>query len=511
VIVAGRTLIPARALFEGIGADISWDKATNQVNISMGDSEVVLTIDSKTAIVNGRETTLDVPPLIIDGRTMIPVRFAAESLGFEVNWENDTRTVEIAAPDKSIDENAPVPAAVKTSGTVYLPEELKSGSSQEPSKALEAFINTCSNKKVIFPENRTFVLERQLVIHDVENLVIDFNGCVIRMPDDCSWATRYDTGQSVDLRAVTIHDSVNVAISNYRIDGNSSNIDTDNWCVGLWLQDVKSFTSANGAFVDNNYHQIVIYGGTKDIIFQETYFRDHGGATGGAGISDVFVHNNSDDDFSFIGVEVDNTALRERQDQCFYIAGHNGYFENVVTNNCSVPLDIRYGKHIARDFWITNAERVLILQPYPYGNGSAGYARLTASNFTGKKIKGSIDGAAGLYIIGCDRCHLDDFDIEMDLASSNSWYGIRIRKYYSAYPVKEVVITNTNVENSSIANILMERLDASATMKNITATGAGRTVYGVKTSSCYANQYVEDLVAFNCIKYSSPDNMLVLR
>jgi len=511
VIVKGRTMVPARALYEGVGADIEWKEEDRQVEISMGDSTVLLTIDSRTAVVNGKRTVMDVPPLIIEGRTMIPVRFAAESLGFEVLWDDAGRTVQIMPPDEWMEGGSLPAQGFETGEVVKLPDALASGSGADVSAQLEAYLNSCSNKTVIFPAGRTFILERQLVIHDVENLEIDFNGCLIRLPSGCSWKTRYDTGLSVAISAVTIHDAKNIAIRNYSIDGNSAHISSDQWCVGLWLQDVENFISQDGSFRNSNYHQIVIYGGTRNIQFRGTIFRNHGGATGGAGVSDVFVHNDPNDDFSFIGVRVDNTALKDGQGQCFYIAGYNGYFEDVSTNNCAVPLDIRYGAHVARDFRITNAENVLILQPYPYGNGNAGYARLTASDFSGENIRGSRDGAAGLYIIGCERCHLENFDIDMDTASDYSWYGVRIRKYYSRFPVNDVQISNSEISNASLANVSLESLDRSTAIRSITVSGAGLKTFGVQTASCTAKQYVEDLTAVNCAKYSSEDKMLVLQ
>jgi len=98
VIVKERTLIPARAVFEQAGAVVNWDQDARLVEISRGSSNVRLTIDSDTAVVNGVPVAMDVPAMIIDSRTMIPVRFVAESLAFGVGWNNDSRTVVINSP-----------------------------------------------------------------------------------------------------------------------------------------------------------------------------------------------------------------------------------------------------------------------------------------------------------------------------------------------------------------------------------------------------------------------------
>lgn len=92
-IIDGRTLVPLRAIFEALNADVVWDNNTKTVTGSKGSTTVVLKINSKTAQVNGKNTLLDVPATIVDGRTMVPARFIAESLGQKVGWAENLRTV----------------------------------------------------------------------------------------------------------------------------------------------------------------------------------------------------------------------------------------------------------------------------------------------------------------------------------------------------------------------------------------------------------------------------------
>lgn len=89
----GRTLVPLRAIFEALGADIIWDPVTRTVTGTKDNTMVTLTIDSKTAYINGTAKELDVPAVIVSGRTMVPARFIAESLGAVVGWDNDSKTV----------------------------------------------------------------------------------------------------------------------------------------------------------------------------------------------------------------------------------------------------------------------------------------------------------------------------------------------------------------------------------------------------------------------------------
>ncbi len=105
VIVEGRTLVPMRGIFEALGAEVGWDDATKTVTGKTAKVTVKLQIGSKLAVVNSDAKTLDVPAQIVDGRTMVPVRFIAESLGCKVDWDGNTKTVII------VDENTPKKSA----------------------------------------------------------------------------------------------------------------------------------------------------------------------------------------------------------------------------------------------------------------------------------------------------------------------------------------------------------------------------------------------------------------
>ena len=94
----GHVLVPMRTIFEAMGAEVSWDGAVKKVTGTLGGNTVELTIGSKTARVNGEDTTLDVPASIINGSTMVPVRFISESLSAKVEWQKDTNTVVITHP-----------------------------------------------------------------------------------------------------------------------------------------------------------------------------------------------------------------------------------------------------------------------------------------------------------------------------------------------------------------------------------------------------------------------------
>jgi len=95
VIIKGRTLLPIRAIIEEMGGTVDWDGNARKVTIKLRNTTIVLTIDKKQATVNGKTKELDVPPQIINSRTMVPLRFVTEQLGAAVDWNGDTKTVTI--------------------------------------------------------------------------------------------------------------------------------------------------------------------------------------------------------------------------------------------------------------------------------------------------------------------------------------------------------------------------------------------------------------------------------
>ena len=98
VIVDGRTLLPIRAVVEEMGGSVSWNGDTKTVTLNYDSDEIKLVIDSTNAELNGETQTLDVAPVIMNDRTMLPIRFIAESFKFNVDWTQETQTVTITKP-----------------------------------------------------------------------------------------------------------------------------------------------------------------------------------------------------------------------------------------------------------------------------------------------------------------------------------------------------------------------------------------------------------------------------
>lgn len=114
VIMNGRTLIPVRGVSEAMGGNVNWNNDTKTVTITLGSNKVEMTIDSTTAYFNDKSQTLDVAPVVLNGRTMLPARFIAENFGFDVNWDNDTKTISITPRQEISTETTTVEESTET-------------------------------------------------------------------------------------------------------------------------------------------------------------------------------------------------------------------------------------------------------------------------------------------------------------------------------------------------------------------------------------------------------------
>ena len=97
-IINERTLVPVRAIFEALGAVVDWDGSTQTVNSSKNSVKISMKIGDATMYVNGRAIALDSPPCVIDDRTLVPVRAIAESFGINVEWDGATSSVYLTDP-----------------------------------------------------------------------------------------------------------------------------------------------------------------------------------------------------------------------------------------------------------------------------------------------------------------------------------------------------------------------------------------------------------------------------
>jgi len=97
VLEQDRTLVPLRAIFEALGAEVEWDQAQQRVAATKGSLALSLQIGSRKALKNGIQVDLDVPARLLNNRTMVPLRFVGEALGAEVAWDGEKRRIDITS------------------------------------------------------------------------------------------------------------------------------------------------------------------------------------------------------------------------------------------------------------------------------------------------------------------------------------------------------------------------------------------------------------------------------
>ncbi len=104
LVTNGRTLVPIRAIIEAFGGSVGWDEGTKSVLLTMDNDTIKLVINSNVAYLNNRSETLDAAPAVINGRTMLPIRFIAEGFNLGVAWNGETQTVTLIANSFDSDE-----------------------------------------------------------------------------------------------------------------------------------------------------------------------------------------------------------------------------------------------------------------------------------------------------------------------------------------------------------------------------------------------------------------------
>ncbi len=97
ILMNDRTLVPFRAIFEALGCTVSWDDASQTAIGMRNGMKIELPIGSEIVSVNQKAQVLDQPAVLLNGRTLVPLRFVSEALGAEVKWFEDTQTVAISA------------------------------------------------------------------------------------------------------------------------------------------------------------------------------------------------------------------------------------------------------------------------------------------------------------------------------------------------------------------------------------------------------------------------------
>jgi plastocyanin len=146
VIIQGRTMLPVRAIVEALGGTVTWDAVRRAVGVVLGTRTLELVIARSLATVNGTSVAIDpantlVVPVIVKGRTMLPVRFVGEQLGATVDWAPATQIVTLDFGGTTV---TPPAAPVLTA-----PDDGSSSTDKTPSLAWNAVDGAATYRVVI--------------------------------------------------------------------------------------------------------------------------------------------------------------------------------------------------------------------------------------------------------------------------------------------------------------------------------------------------------------------------
>ncbi|HCT65352.1 MAG TPA: hypothetical protein DIC60_08860 [Lachnospiraceae bacterium] len=173
VIIDSRTLVPVRAIFEKMGAEVTWNDSTQQVYIVKDNDIVDLKIDSNTGHTNGLDFKMDTSAKIINDRTMIPVRAASEALGCTVGWDDATRLITInekgySNPVIEVPTNSSNGNSTTTTATTPKDNDIQLTGVNVPSSTSDKEIFTIKASDVIEKYN-SFLLGENRIVVDVYN------------------------------------------------------------------------------------------------------------------------------------------------------------------------------------------------------------------------------------------------------------------------------------------------------------------------------------------------------
>ncbi|MEJ8553066.1 stalk domain-containing protein [Tepidibacter sp. Z1-5] len=121
----GTTLVPMRTIFEALGATVIWNSEDKSVSAVKDDINVCLQLDSFIAKIKDEEFTLEVAPKVVNGTTLVPIRFVTETFGGDVDWDAENKRI-IIETSETKKMTWPVPSCNRISAyfgrSYYIPK-----------------------------------------------------------------------------------------------------------------------------------------------------------------------------------------------------------------------------------------------------------------------------------------------------------------------------------------------------------------------------------------------------
>lgn len=169
VIIDGRTMLPMRQIAQELGCEVNWNEAAKQIYVMRGSDIIVFTVDSKTGYENGKEFTMDVPATIVNDRTMLPVRALADALHLNIKWDDPNRIVSIQSGDTVVKDEPKAPESGQTTAGTLTGIQTPSAKDADQTFTIQADASMERYEK-------TFV--------DDQKIVLDFYGAKSSLPGE---------------------------------------------------------------------------------------------------------------------------------------------------------------------------------------------------------------------------------------------------------------------------------------------------------------------------------------
>lgn len=169
VIIDGRTMLPMRQIAQELGCEVNWNEAAKQIYVMRGSDIIVFTVDSKTGYENGKEFTMDVPATIVNDRTMLPVRALADALHLNIKWNDPNRIVSIQSGDTVVKDEPKAPESGQTTTGILTGIQMPSAKDADQTFTIQA-------DGPMGRYEKTFV--------DDQKIVLDFYGAKSSLPGE---------------------------------------------------------------------------------------------------------------------------------------------------------------------------------------------------------------------------------------------------------------------------------------------------------------------------------------